>query len=187
MEAHDEELVKSLAATHPELKAAYDSHTRLAAQVEQLTSKSHLSPSEEVEKKNLQKMKLAEKTKIMKFLEEYRRGQVSTGSAPSPTSARYIASRISGVGCVTVSLRKSIMSTSERNIASQALLRSRLNTFSPPNDKLPARDIEKSETPRGNDARCPNQPVRLHTPRWVRPFRHHAHQREKHTPDPEDR
>ena len=31
MEAHDEELVKSLAATHPELKAAYDSHTRLAA------------------------------------------------------------------------------------------------------------------------------------------------------------
>jgi len=81
MEAHDEELVKSLAATHPELKAAYDSHARLAAQVEQLTSKSHLSPSEEVEKKNLQKMKLAEKTKIMKFLEEYRRGQASTGSA----------------------------------------------------------------------------------------------------------
>ena len=34
MEAHDEDLVKSLGATNPELKQAYEEHARLKAQVD---------------------------------------------------------------------------------------------------------------------------------------------------------
>ena len=75
MEAHEEELVVSLAPSHPELKAAYDEHTRLKAQVDELASRSHLTPVEELEKKELQKKKLAEKTKILKFLEDIRKGE----------------------------------------------------------------------------------------------------------------
>jgi len=81
MEARDEDLVKSLAETNPELKRAYEEHARLKAQVDELTSRSHLSPLEEVDRKNLQKKKLAEKTKISKILEEFRKGDRQRRSA----------------------------------------------------------------------------------------------------------
>jgi hypothetical protein len=72
MEQRDEELAKTLLPQYPELKTAYEEHTKLKAQVEKLTARPYLSPSEEVEKKDLQKRKLAEKTKIMRILDEHR-------------------------------------------------------------------------------------------------------------------
>ncbi len=76
MEQRDEELIAALLPNNPELRAAYDEHRRLDAEVDKLSSKSFLSPAEQVEKKNLQKRKLVEKDKIMRILAEHRRGQV---------------------------------------------------------------------------------------------------------------
>jgi len=73
MEQRDEELVEALLPQNPELKAAYELHKQLKAEVEALQSKGSLSEDEELEKKNLQKLKLAEKDKIMQILAEHRR------------------------------------------------------------------------------------------------------------------
>ena len=72
MEQRDEELVKALLPQNAELKAAYEQHKQLKAQVEALQSKGSLSEDEELAKKNLQKLKLAEKDKIMQILAEHR-------------------------------------------------------------------------------------------------------------------
>ena len=77
MDLRDEELVTALMPQNPELRAAYEEHLRLNTEVDKLASKSFLSPNEEIEKKNLQKRKLAEKTKIIRILDEYRRTQAS--------------------------------------------------------------------------------------------------------------
>ena len=77
MEQRDEELIAALMPHNPDLKAAYDEHARLNVEVDKLAAKHFLSQSEEIERKNLQKRKLAEKTKIMRILDEHRRGQVS--------------------------------------------------------------------------------------------------------------
>jgi hypothetical protein len=78
MEQRDEELIAALMPHNPDLKAAYDEHARLNAEVDKLAAKHFLSQSEEIERKNLQKRKLAEKTKIMRILDEHRRAQVSS-------------------------------------------------------------------------------------------------------------
>ena len=81
MEQSDEELAITLLPQYPELKTAYEEHSRLKAQVERLTVRSYLSPSEEVEKKDLQKRKLAEKDKILIILDEHREAKEVGGVA----------------------------------------------------------------------------------------------------------
>jgi uncharacterized protein YdcH (DUF465 family) len=51
-----------------------EEHARLGEEVDKLAAKSFLSPAEEVQRKDLQKQKLAEKDKIMKILADYRGG-----------------------------------------------------------------------------------------------------------------
>jgi uncharacterized protein len=82
MEAHDEELVKSLAPQNATLRRAYEKHTRLKGEVDALSARAHLTHEEELRRRELQKQKLAEKDKIVRLLEEHRRGQgqVSSGS-----------------------------------------------------------------------------------------------------------
>jgi hypothetical protein len=77
MEQQDEELIAALLPHNPELKAAYEEHARLNVEVDKLAAKPFLSPAEEIERKNLQKRKLAEKTRIVRILDEYRRSQAS--------------------------------------------------------------------------------------------------------------
>jgi uncharacterized protein YdcH (DUF465 family) len=72
MEAHEEELIQRLAPAHPELQSAYEEHGRLKSEVEQLTAKAFLAPEDEVRKKELQKLKLAVKDRIIKMLAEHR-------------------------------------------------------------------------------------------------------------------
>ena len=72
MERREEELILALLPQYPELKTAYEEHTRLKSEVDKLSLKSHLSADEEMEKKDLQKRKLAEKDKIMKILADHR-------------------------------------------------------------------------------------------------------------------
>jgi len=74
MEHHDVELIESLLPQNPELKEAWDEHRRLSAAVDKLLDRGHLTASEEIEKKNLQKLKLAEKDKIQRILDQHRLG-----------------------------------------------------------------------------------------------------------------
>jgi uncharacterized protein YdcH (DUF465 family) len=82
MDAHDEELVKSLSPEHAGLRRSYERHARLKAEVEELTARPHLTTEEELHRRELQKQKLAEKDKIIKILGEYRRerGEASSQS-----------------------------------------------------------------------------------------------------------
>lgn len=74
MEQRDEELILSLLPQNPELKEAWDEHKRLAGAVEALMERNHLTATEEIEKKNLQKLKLSQKDRILEILAEHRNG-----------------------------------------------------------------------------------------------------------------
>jgi len=80
MEQHEEELVKRLALQNVELRRAYERHANLADEVDELSSRPHLTAEEEVRRRDLQKQKLAEKDKIMRMLEDHRRAQPEASS-----------------------------------------------------------------------------------------------------------
>ena len=72
MEKRDEELMQTLFEREPELRRYYQEHVDLERQLEAFNQKRHLTPEEEVERKRLQKLKLAGKDKIMEILSRYR-------------------------------------------------------------------------------------------------------------------
>lgn len=72
MENSEMQAIVSLLDRDPELKQYYEEHQELEKKLDQFQHKLHLSPDEEVEKKRLQKMKLAGKDKIMAILERHR-------------------------------------------------------------------------------------------------------------------
>lgn len=72
MERREEEFIISLLDKDPELKKYYEEHQELEEKLQGYQHKSHLSPPEEIEKKRLQKLKLAGKDKIMEILGKYR-------------------------------------------------------------------------------------------------------------------
>jgi uncharacterized protein YdcH (DUF465 family) len=72
MEEKDELLIRSLLEREPELRRYYEEHADLERQLEVFHQKLYLTPDEEVEKKRLQKLKLAGKDKIMQILSRYR-------------------------------------------------------------------------------------------------------------------
>ena len=72
MEEKDEQLIRSLLDREPELRRYYEEHADLERQLATFQQKLHLTPDEEVEKKRLQKRKLAGKDKIMEILSRYR-------------------------------------------------------------------------------------------------------------------
>ncbi len=72
MEKQDEELIHSLVGTDPELRRYYGEHLDLERQLDTLQHKSFLTPEEDVEKKRLQKVKLAGKDRIMQILQRHR-------------------------------------------------------------------------------------------------------------------
>ena len=76
MERTEQELIVSLLDKDPELKKYYEEHQELEKQLEGFQHKPHLTPLEEVEKKRLQKLKLAGKDKIMEIVGRYRHGGV---------------------------------------------------------------------------------------------------------------
>jgi uncharacterized protein YdcH (DUF465 family) len=72
MEKQDEELIRSLLDRDPELKQYYQEHIELEKQLARLQHKHYLTPEEDLEKKRIQKMKLAGKDRIMEILGRYR-------------------------------------------------------------------------------------------------------------------
>lgn len=72
MERTEEAFIISLLDQDPELKKYYEEHQELEKKLLNYQHKMHLTPSEEMEKKRLQKLKLVGKDKIMQILGKYR-------------------------------------------------------------------------------------------------------------------
>lgn len=72
MEAKDEQLILSLVDRDSELKRLHTEHVVLEKQLAQLNHKGFLNADEEVERKRLQKVKLAGKDRMMEILNRYR-------------------------------------------------------------------------------------------------------------------
>ena len=72
MERKDEELIKTLLDRVPELRQFYEEHVTLERQLADFQGRSHLTPEEEVEKKRIQKLKLAGKDRMMEILSRHR-------------------------------------------------------------------------------------------------------------------
>ncbi|MDL2291312.1 DUF465 domain-containing protein [Desulfovibrio sp. OttesenSCG-928-F20] len=71
MEKKEYELLEKLAPTHPDLKGLWDDHILFEKQLEKLESKSFLTPAEEQQVRQIKKMKLDGKTKLVALLQEY--------------------------------------------------------------------------------------------------------------------
>jgi len=72
MEKKDEELIQTLLEREPELRQYYEEHVDLERKLGTYQAKLYLTPDEEVERKRLQKLKLAGKDRIMEILSRYR-------------------------------------------------------------------------------------------------------------------
>jgi uncharacterized protein len=77
MEKHEEELIQSLMDGDPELRQFYQEHLELERRLAALQHRHYLTPEEELEKKRIQKVKLAGKDRIMEILGRHR----TTGQA----------------------------------------------------------------------------------------------------------
>jgi len=68
----DEEIAKVLAEENDEYKAIGDEHRNLKDKLGEFKSKVYLTPEEELEKKNFQKLKLAKKDRMAEMIREYK-------------------------------------------------------------------------------------------------------------------
>lgn len=72
MEKSDLELIKSLMEENGELRVLMEEHGELEEQLVVIRHKRYLTAEDEVEKKTLQKLKLAGRDKIEEILSEHR-------------------------------------------------------------------------------------------------------------------
>lgn len=81
MDAHDEKLARELAQQDVGIRRVFEKYSRLKFEVDELSTRAHLTPEEEQNRREFQKQKLAEKDKIVRMLEEHRRDQAGVSSA----------------------------------------------------------------------------------------------------------
>jgi uncharacterized protein YdcH (DUF465 family) len=72
MEAYERERIEALIGTDPELERLWRQHLELERRLEELETVRHLSPSEEVERKRLQKTKLSGMDRIAEIVAKHR-------------------------------------------------------------------------------------------------------------------
>ncbi len=72
MERREEELIQQLLTHDNELKALYLEHQELKEKLEAFRNKLYLTPEQELEKKRIQKLKLASKDRLMEVLHRHR-------------------------------------------------------------------------------------------------------------------
>lgn len=72
MEEKDQSLVQQLFDGNPRFRLLYEEHQVLEKELNQLNTKSFLTPDEEIEKRKVQKLKLAGKDEMEKMLSRYR-------------------------------------------------------------------------------------------------------------------
>jgi hypothetical protein len=71
MEHREEELIQQHAVHDAELRMLYQEHLELKHQLEAFRNKLYLTPEEELEKKRIQKLKLASKDRMMDLLNRH--------------------------------------------------------------------------------------------------------------------
>ena len=71
MERREEELVQQHAVHDEQLRIIYQDHQQLKHQLEAFRNKVYLTPEEELEKKRIQKLKLASKDRMMDILNRH--------------------------------------------------------------------------------------------------------------------
>jgi hypothetical protein len=71
MERREEDMIRLHAAHDAELNALYQEHLQLKHQLEGFRDKIHLNNEEELERRRIQKLKLASKDRIMAILDRY--------------------------------------------------------------------------------------------------------------------
>lgn len=81
MEKAEEQQILSLIDQVPELRGLYEEHVDFKRKLDKLNHKIHLSTDEEVEKKRLQKLKLAGKDRMMELLHRYVGAEAKSSSA----------------------------------------------------------------------------------------------------------
>ena len=72
MEKRDLELIQKIIPRHPELKRCMEEHEELEKKLEDFNRRLYLTPDEEIERKRLQKQKLAGRDRIEAILAKYR-------------------------------------------------------------------------------------------------------------------
>jgi uncharacterized protein len=73
MEKQDLELIEELTARDPELKKFWDEHHEYERLLEEFNRRPYLTAAETMERKRLQKLKLAGRDRMEKILAKYRR------------------------------------------------------------------------------------------------------------------
>lgn len=71
MEQQEKALIDKLASQNPELKALVEEHQAFKAKLDDMGRRPYLAPEEDLERKRLQKAKLAVKDKIQRILDEH--------------------------------------------------------------------------------------------------------------------
>ena len=76
MEKRDEELIASLIPQNEELRRLMEEHDLYESQLEELNKRPYLTTEETLEKRKIQKQKLAGRDRIEAILAEYRQNQM---------------------------------------------------------------------------------------------------------------
>ncbi len=74
-EVYEEPVVQRLRRENPEFQRWEEEHSKLEQTLESLDSHPYLSPEEEVERKRIQKLKLATKDRMMEMIRQYKVGR----------------------------------------------------------------------------------------------------------------
>jgi uncharacterized protein YdcH (DUF465 family) len=72
MEKHDQELINQLVDRDPELKKHVEEHREFERVLEEFNRRPYLTTAETMERKRLQKLKLAGRDRIEQILAQYR-------------------------------------------------------------------------------------------------------------------
>ncbi|MFA5516963.1 MAG: DUF465 domain-containing protein [Desulfuromonadales bacterium] len=72
MEELDQATVQQLVDENPRFRMLYEEHLLLEKELHSLDSRAYLSAEEEVERKKVQKLKLAGKDEMVRILKDYR-------------------------------------------------------------------------------------------------------------------
>ena len=76
MEEKELHMIRELSAKDKELKNLWDEHVDFEKKLEELERKPYLTPEERLEKRRIQKLKLAGKDRIAQILAKYRKEKV---------------------------------------------------------------------------------------------------------------
>ncbi len=72
MENRDLELLQKYISSDPELKRCMDKHQEFERKLEEMNRRLYLTPEEEIDRKKIQKLKLAGRDQIEAILAKYR-------------------------------------------------------------------------------------------------------------------